>query len=120
MITALNKIDLLSETEIEQKLKILKEKTLNPVPISALFKTNLDALKQEILKMLSNYVQASFTIPLTNETMPFISWLFKTADVRKIEYADNSAHVMLEASPSLAEKIRSRVIKFDGKFESTS
>jgi hypothetical protein len=49
--------------------------------------------------------------------MPFISWLFQRADVQTIKYADNCAHVVFEAIPSFAEKVRKRVEEFDGKFE---
>jgi GTP-binding protein HflX len=117
VITALNKIDLLPETEIQQKLDHLKEKATNPMPISALYRTNLDLLKQEVLKMLKNYVQASITIPLTSETMSFISWLFKRADVQTIKYTDNSAHIIFEAIPWFAEKVKNTVEEFNGKFE---
>jgi GTP-binding protein HflX len=117
VITVLNKIDLLSETELKQRMTKLSEETLNPVPISALHKTNLDTLRNEILKMFSNYVQTTFTIPLTNETMSFISWLFKAANVKSLKYDESAAHVVLEASPSLAEKIRSRVEGFHGRLE---
>jgi hypothetical protein len=67
--------------------------------------------------MLKNYVQASFTIPLTNANMSFISWLFKGADVRSIKYADNSAHIVFEAAPWIAEKVRKHVEASNGKFE---
>jgi len=117
IITALNKIDLISETEVQQKLRGLKEKAPNPVPISALCTTNLDLLKQEIIQMLKNYVRISFTIPMTNETMSFISWLFKTADVQTTEYTDNSAHIVFEAVPWFAEKVRNQVEAFNGKLE---
>ncbi|MGC9346199.1 MAG: GTPase HflX [Candidatus Bathyarchaeales archaeon] len=117
IITALNKIDLLSETEIRQRLESLKERTPNPVPISALYKINIDVLKQEILKILKNYVQASLTIPLTDESMSFISWLFNRADVQTIKYTGNSVHVVFEAIPWFAEKVKSRVEEFNGKFE---
>jgi GTP-binding protein HflX len=117
IITALNKIDLLPEIEIQQKFENLKEKAPNPMPVSALYRTNLDILKQETLKMLKNYIRASFNIPLTNETMSFISWLFKRADVQTIKYADNSAYLVFEAIPWFAEKVKSRVEEFNGKFE---
>lgn len=117
IITALNKIDLLPEIEIQQKFENLKEKAPNPMPVSALYRTNLDLLKQETLKMLKNYIRASFNIPLTNETMSFISWLFKRADVQTIKYADNSAYLVFEAIPWFAEKVKSRVEEFNGKFE---
>lgn len=120
MITALNKIDLLSDSELAQKLPILEEETMNPVPISALHGTNLDRLRQVMLKMLKNYVQASFMIPLTNETMPLISWLFKAADVKSLKYGENAAYVILEATPSLVERIKSRVEAFHGKLENVA
>jgi GTP-binding protein HflX len=118
MITALNKIDLISEMEIQQKMEKLEEKAPKPVPISALYKFNIDQLKEEIAKKLRNYVQASFSIPLTDEAMPFLSWLFNRADVQEIKYVDNVAHVSFEAVPWFAEKVKSRVEALGGKIES--
>jgi len=120
IITALNKIDRLGGLEMQERLeksRALKEKTQSAVPISALYKTNLDLLRQEILKKLENYVRASLTIPLASQTMPFISWLFKSADVQKIDYAGSTAHIILEANPWFVEKIEKRVKEFQGKFE---
>jgi GTP-binding protein HflX len=117
IITALNKIDLQSETETLQKIQHLKERTPNPICISALHKTNIDMLKQEIMKLLKNYVRASLTIPLKSETMSFISWLFKSADVQTLKYTDDSAYIVFEAIPWFAEKVRSRVEEYDGTFE---
>jgi len=120
IITALNKIDLLSETEVQQKLESLKERAPNPVSISAPYKINFDLLKQDMLNMLRNHVQASFTIPLTTESMSFLSWLFNRADVQTIKYTSNSAHVIFEAIPWFAEKVKKRVEKeFNGEFEKT-
>jgi GTP-binding protein HflX len=117
IITALNKIDQLSEKEVQQKLESLKGKAPNPTPISALYKTNLENLKQEILRTNKDYVKAALTIPLTSKTMSFISWLFKSADVQTINYTGNSAHIVFEAIPWFAEKIRNRVEEFNGKLE---
>jgi 50S ribosomal subunit-associated GTPase HflX len=116
----LNKIDLISETEVQQKLENMKEKATALVPISALYKSNLEQLKQEILRTLKNYVRASFTIPLTNQTMPFLAWLFRNADVQTADYTESSVHVIFEANPSFAEKVRNRVEQeFNGKVEKT-
>jgi len=116
IITALNKVDLLPETEIQQKLESLKDKAPDPVPISALYKTNIERLKQEILNALKNYVRVSLTIPLTGEAMSFISWLFKSAEVQTIDYTDNFAHLIFEAMPWFAEKVKDRVEQLHGKF----
>jgi len=117
IITALNKIDLLPETEVQQKLELLKEKAQNPIPISAIHRISLDMLKHQALRILKDYVRAAFTIPLTNENMSFISWLFKSADVQSVKYADNSAHIVFEAAPWFAEKVRKHVETSNGKFE---
>jgi GTP-binding protein HflX len=117
MITALNKVDLMSEAETLEKISSLKGRATNLIPISALYGTNVEQLQQEILKTSKDHVRASFTIPLTNESMPFISSLFKNADVRTIEYVENAAHVVFESNPSFAEKVRNHVEKLDGKFE---
>jgi GTP-binding protein HflX len=118
IITALNKIDLLSETEIDQKIEKLKGKTSKPMPISALYKLNIDPLKEEITKMLKNSVKVSLTVPLTNETMPFISWLHNRTDVQAINYGMNTVYVTFEAIPQFAEKVKSRIKEFGGKIES--
>jgi len=117
IITVLNKIDLLPETEVQQRFEALRGNAPKPIPISALYKINIDSLKNEIIKTLKNYVQASFTIPLTDKTMPFISWLFTRADVQKINYIGNSVNVVFEAIPLFAEKIKNHVKEFDGRFE---
>jgi 50S ribosomal subunit-associated GTPase HflX len=110
-------MDLLPERETKLKFECLQEKASNPMLISALYKTNIDLLKQQILSMLRNYVQASIVLPTTKETMPFISWIFKTADVLSIKYVGDSANIVFEASPAFAEKVRKRVEEFNGKFE---
>jgi GTP-binding protein HflX len=118
VVTVLNKIDLIPEKELLQTLKEVKERATTVVPISALYKTNLEQLKQEILGILKNYVKASFTIPLTKETMSFIAWLYKSADVQATDYGEGSVHVTFEANPVFAEKVRSRVEKeFNGRLE---
>jgi GTP-binding protein HflX len=118
IITILNKIDLISETEMHQKTGNLKEKATSLVPISALYKTNLEQLKQEILRTMMNYVRASFTIALTKDTMSFLAWLFRNADVQTTDYTEGSVHVIFEASPAFAEKVRNRVEKeFNTKVE---
>jgi len=117
IITALNKIDLLPEAEIDQKLETLQEKIKNPVRISALCHTNLDLIKHEILEKLENYVQASFRVPLTTQTMPFMSWVHERADVQKVNFTDNAVQVVFEATPAFVENVKKRVEELDGNFE---
>ncbi len=117
LITVLNKIDLLNEKETEQKLEKLKMKTQNPIFLSALDWTNLEVLKEEILKKLGDYVESSFSIPLTEGNMQFISWVYENANIKKATFMSDSVRVILEANPIFTEKVRKRVVKLNGKFE---
>jgi GTP-binding protein HflX len=95
----------------------LKEKIKNPLLISALHHSNIEPLKQEILKKLENYTQASFTVPLTTQTMPFMSWVHSRTEVQKVNFTDNSVQVVFEATPAFVENVKKRVEELNGKFE---
>jgi len=102
IVTALNKIDLLSESEMENKTNTLNDVAPNPVPVSALRKTNITQLKQKMTKNLTNYTRASFSLPVTDESMSFLSWLFTRADVQQVEYEEDTVTVLFHSIPWLA------------------
>jgi GTPase len=117
VITALNKIDRLTEAEANQKFEELKDETKNPILVSAKKCTNLDLLKKEILKKLEGYIQASFLVPQSSAAMSLISSVHKGADVKKICYLENSVQVVLEANPEFVEKLKKRVKDLNGTFD---
>jgi GTPase len=117
VITALNKIDKLTEEEAKQKFEELKDETKNPILLSAKKRTNLDLMREEILKKLEGYVKASFSLPQSSAAMSLISSVHKGADVKKIEYTNDCVQVVLEANPEFAEKLKRRVQELNGKFE---
>lgn len=117
IITALNKIDLLKEEQLQQKLSNVKGLAPDPVPVSALYKTNLALLKKEITFYLKDYVKASFMVPLKSQHAPFISWLFNHADVHGVKYEQDSVRGVFESVPWFADKVRERVLELGGTFE---
>lgn len=117
IITVLNKIDSIPKQEIQQKLEALKNQITNPLLISALYKKNLELLKQEIFNQLESYEKVSFTIPATKQTMTFISWIHKKTDVEKTTYMDDSVNVILRANPLFICKLKNRVEELNGEFE---
>jgi GTP-binding protein HflX len=118
-ITALNKIDLINEDEREHKFESLKDKVKNPILLSAKCRTNLNELRRQILRILENYVQAQFSVPLTGNTMSFISWVHQKTHIQKETFTNDSVEVFFEANPSLAEQIRGKVEELNGKFQTT-
>ena len=116
IVTALNKIDLLSGDEIKNRVEALEDIAPNPMPISALHKTNIHSLKQEITNHLENYVQASLALPITDESMAFLSWLFSRADVRDVKYEGGVMNVVFEAIPWFTDKVKVRAEQLGGVF----
>jgi GTP-binding protein HflX len=116
-ITALNKIDKLTPEEQQKKLEALKDKVRNPILLSAKCQTNLDELRKQILRLLENYQQAQFSVPLTGKAMPFLSWVHEKTHIEKENYTNNSVDVVFEAAPSIAEQVRRKVEILNGKFQ---
>jgi len=109
-----SKTDLLSELEVQKRKEALKDLASTIIPISALCNRNISLLKQELSKRLSNYVHATFSIPLSDETLSFLSWLFNYADVKNVKYENDYAEVIFEAVPSFIDKVLGRVEKYNG------
>lgn len=116
MVTALNKIDLLSEEEVQRQVEVLMGIAPNSVPVSALFRMNIGLLKQEMMRHLKDYVSVSFSLPITDESLSFLSWLFSRADIRDIKYEGDRVRVVFESVPWFAEKVGGRVKEFGGVF----
>jgi GTP-binding protein HflX len=116
-ITVLNKIDLITTEDSEQKLAALKDKVKKPLLLSAKCGTNIEELKKQILRILENFVHAQFTIPLTGNFMPFISWVHQKTDIHEETYSNDSLHVVFEANLSVTEQVRKKVEDLNGKFQ---
>jgi len=116
-ITALNKIDKLTPKESQQKLEALKDKVKNPILLSAKCQTNLDELRKQILRILENYQQAKFSVPLTGKVMPFISWVHQKTHIQKETFTNDSVEVYFEASLSITEQVKRKVEDLNGKFQ---
>jgi len=117
ILIALNKIDLLSKEELELKIRSLRERSSNLIPISALHKMNLNALKIRIAQYLIRHVKSSATIPVNRDSLSFLSWIYDNANVVKVAYVDSHLKVSLLAKPVIAEKIRRNVENLGGAFK---
>jgi len=116
IITVLNKIDLASKEDLQQRIDELRKYSLNLVPVSALYKTNVHELKEEIARHLISHVRSSFTIRMNEESLSFLSWVFNYADVHKVTYEEDHMDVSFDAPPDIADRIRNHVEKLGGTF----
>ena len=117
IVTALNKIDLLTKREVKERLDELRE-VPNPVPISALRGFNINLLKRELEKKTAPYVKASFRLP-NGESPSFLSWLYNRANVLETSYKEGTLEVSFEAVPWFVNKVKGRVEKLGGIFYSS-
>jgi len=105
----------LSKEEVGRRLDLLKNEAHSPVPISALYKTNINALKTELMRFLKQYIQTSFMVPVSHDSLSFLSWLFAHADVQKVDYEGKDMSVTFQAVPEFAEQVKGQVRRFGGK-----
>lgn len=114
IISVLNKIDAVPESEIQDKFEVLKGTAPNPIPVSALRGDNLSSLKKEIINHLESYIQAVLSMPVTNESMSFLSWLFNRADVHDVKYSGKTADVVFSAIPKFVDEVKGRAEQIGG------
>ena len=122
VVTALNKVDLVEKNELNRKIEYMKERVPNPVPVSALYETNITALKQELINYLEGFVEASFSLKINDESMSLVSQLFDCAQVQNIEYEGDMVKAVFRAIPWFADRVNGRVKKLGGmlRFEAKS
>ena len=117
IVTAFNKIDLLENDELQRKIQLLKDQAPNPVPISNLQETNITILKREISKYLVDFVHASFSVKINDETMSLVSRLFDRSHVQKVNYDGEIVKVVFKSIPWFADRVKGCIEKHGGIFK---
>ena len=114
LVIALNKIDLLSELEVRQRMEAMSSITSDVVSISALENINIDTLKQQLSKILKSQIQATIILPINDETLSFVSWIFSHAHVKKVKYEEDRVKLTFEAVSDFVGTILGRVENYGG------
>ena len=104
IITALNKIDLLNESDLTTRIQHLSEICSIVIPISAEHGTNLKELMDAIEKELPGLQYYRILLPYGNIGMSALSWLHDNGDVQSEQYTDTDIEVMVNLSIESAEK----------------
>ncbi|KXA91797.1 hypothetical protein AKJ63_00830 [candidate division MSBL1 archaeon SCGC-AAA259D18] len=87
IITVLNKIDLLSKSSLQRKVKSLGRIFTHVKTISARDGTNLDRLKEEIRSRLVEQVQARLTTHRREGIEKLLHKLYEEAEVEDVKYS---------------------------------
>ncbi len=107
IVTVLNKRDLIEPAELDRKREALSSLAPRPVAVSAATGANVEALRERIDAELPPYEHERLVVPMTEDTMSLVSWLYDNAHVESVEYGEEVV-VEFEARPSIVERSRSK------------
>ncbi len=108
IVTVLNKIDQVSEAELEEKRAALSALAPNPVAVSAKEGTNVDELLERIDHELPDWERERLVLPMTDDTMSLVSWIHDNARVEDVTYGDDDVILSFEARPAVISQARAR------------
>ena len=104
MITALNKIDLIDDVSITERVQSLSESCSLVIPISAENQTNLDRLIAAIENELPHLQRYRIMLPYGNEGMSALSWLHDLGDVLSEKYVGTEIEIIANLNTEIAAR----------------
>ncbi|MDG6243474.1 MAG: GTPase HflX [Methanolobus sp.] len=110
IVTVFNKKDLVCEEELHMKIQELSYLAPEPVAVSARNMDGFDELKSRIDNMLPVWERVSLSIPMSEEGMSLLAWIFDEGLVHSVDYGDNIS-VDFEAREKIISKAISMVEK---------
>lgn len=103
VVTVFNKADLLSDREMEERVETLRYLAPNPVVVSAKEDENLGELVARVKHELPDWERTTVELPMSDDGMSTVSWLYDNAEVLEVEY-DDSIHVDFKARDEIIAK----------------
>lgn len=107
VVTVLNKADLLTEEEVRERVEAVEYLAPDPVVVSAAEGENLDELVSRVKGELPDWDRTTLDLPMSDDGMSTVSWLYDTAEVLDVEY-DDEIHVEFKARDEIISKARHR------------
>ena len=95
------------EPELERKREALSALAPNPVAVSAADGDRLEALADRIDRELPDWRRERLVVPMTDDTMSFVSWVHDHAAVEDVDYGEQVT-IDFEARPAVVEQARAR------------
>ncbi|MEM4782162.1 MAG: GTPase HflX, partial [Halalkalicoccus sp.] len=114
IVTVLNKIDAVSEAELEEKRAALSALAPNPVAVSGKEGLNVEALTERIARELPPLRDERLVLPMVEETMSLVSWLHDNAHVEEVTYDADQVLVEFSARPAVIERSRAKAGELPG------
>ena len=117
IVVVLNKIDLLSEDELEIRINYLKKSGLTKnrevISVSAKNRKNMGVLLGIIHDLLPHLAKIKIRLPANEKTQSFVSWIYGKAHVSDISY-DDYITIYVECNAMIKDKIISKCKDLQG------
>ncbi len=107
IVTVLNKVDRVSEAELERKRQALSSLAPNPVAVSATEALGIEELKARIDRELPPFERERLVLPMCDDAMSLVSWVHDNAHVEDVDYGEQVT-ISFEARPSVIERARAK------------
>ncbi|MCO8267353.1 GTPase HflX [Haloferax sp. AB510] len=108
IVTVFNKVDKVAAEELEEKRAALSALAPSPVAVSGLTGENVEELAARVEDELPAWKHERLLLPMADDTMSLVSWLYDHAHVETEEYEGEQVHVEFEARPAIVEKARAK------------
>ncbi|MCJ2513881.1 MAG: hypothetical protein LN408_05525, partial [Candidatus Thermoplasmatota archaeon] len=112
ILIILNKIDLISEKNLKDKINYLNNNTIfkqrKIIPISVKNKINIKILLDEVYSSLPNIVKFNIKLPNNKKTQSLINWIYNRAYVSEISYG-NTIIITIECNVTIRDLIFSKI-----------
>jgi GTP-binding protein HflX len=108
IVTVLNKIDKVDDDELDEKKAALRALAPNPVAVSGLTGENVGELCDRIERELPDWQEERLLLPMSDDAMSLVSWLYDHGHVENEEYEAEQVLVEFSARPSVVEKARAK------------
>jgi GTP-binding protein HflX len=108
IVTVLNKIDRVDDDELAEKRSALTALAPNPVAVSGLTGERIGELRGRIERELPDWRFERLVLPLGDDTMSLVSWVYDHANVEEETYEGEQMVLEFEAPPSIVERARAK------------
>ena len=107
LITVYNKLDKVDNPD--SKIRYNRDICDNYIKVSARTGENIDLLKKKINNSLPKMKKHSIELPLKDESMRKVSWLYDNTNIETVRYKLDRILVVFRAAPRVMKKVRSNI-----------
>ena len=108
ILTVFNKVDTITDAELEARLDALSDLAPRAIPVSAETGNGTDTLRERIHDTLPTLTEERLLLPLTEDTMSVVSWLHDHASVHEVDYMEDEVLIEFAGHEPIIAKSREK------------